>query len=263
VTRTRRAVSALILAAAVAAPVAAPVAGQPPAQAAKRHHRPFCSTHRCIPNFSHGHGSIVQCRDGMWSHSGGRPGACSHHGGPRGKVSVSAARSCGFIRVGGDRFKVTIQQGPVSCPRARNVMRALFAGRGKLHGPENGPASRQYWTLHGWRCGFGAGAGECTRHGRSIGASWVGHAASAQAALDARGYRRCPNDPGGAYDNVRTRRVSCRRAEAILHHNGHGYGFHCRLVQHGPHGVGFPADRDCRRGAKRVIGDIFDGQSTS
>jgi hypothetical protein len=261
-TRSRRVLSVFVVAAAVAAPAAAPVAAQPAAQVARHHHRPFCSTHRCIPNFSNGHGSIVQCHDGMWSHSGGRRGACSHHGGVRRKVRVSAAHACGHIRVSGSRFRVTADRG-VACGRARKVLRALFSGKGKLHGPKNGPAYRQYWTVYGWRCGFGAGAGGCTRHGRSIFATWVGHAASARAIHEARGYRHCPNDPGGAYDNVRTRGVSCRRAEAILHHNGHGYGFHCRLVQHGPNGVGFPADRDCRRGHKRVIGDIFDGQSTS
>jgi hypothetical protein len=41
----------------------------------------FCDTHHCIPNFDNGNGYIVQCRDGMWSHSGGIQGACSHHGG--------------------------------------------------------------------------------------------------------------------------------------------------------------------------------------
>jgi hypothetical protein len=41
----------------------------------------FCSTHDCIPNFLNGRGSIVQCADGTWSHSGGIPGACSDHGG--------------------------------------------------------------------------------------------------------------------------------------------------------------------------------------
>ena len=41
----------------------------------------FCDTHDCIPSFYEGSGSIVQCADGMWSHSGGVQGACSHHGG--------------------------------------------------------------------------------------------------------------------------------------------------------------------------------------
>lgn len=43
----------------------------------------FCAKHVCIPNFSNGHGSIVQCDDKEWSHSGGLQGACSHHGGER------------------------------------------------------------------------------------------------------------------------------------------------------------------------------------
>ena len=41
----------------------------------------FCDRHDCIPSFSEGGGSIVKCRDGMWSHSGGIQGACSGHGG--------------------------------------------------------------------------------------------------------------------------------------------------------------------------------------
>jgi hypothetical protein len=41
----------------------------------------FCSTHTCIPNFANGNGSVVQCADGDWSHSGGLSGACSDHGG--------------------------------------------------------------------------------------------------------------------------------------------------------------------------------------
>jgi len=43
----------------------------------------FCAKHSCIANFSNGSGYVVQCQDGMWSHSGGRPGACSGHGGER------------------------------------------------------------------------------------------------------------------------------------------------------------------------------------
>jgi hypothetical protein len=34
-----------------------------------------------IPNYDNGTGFRVQCADGMYSHSGGRPGACSGHGG--------------------------------------------------------------------------------------------------------------------------------------------------------------------------------------
>jgi hypothetical protein len=43
----------------------------------------FCTTHQCIASFAEGRGTIVQCADGEWSHSGGRPGVCSRHGGPR------------------------------------------------------------------------------------------------------------------------------------------------------------------------------------
>ncbi len=41
----------------------------------------FCSTHVCIPNYDNGTGSTVQCSDGSYSHSGGKQGACSYHGG--------------------------------------------------------------------------------------------------------------------------------------------------------------------------------------
>lgn len=41
----------------------------------------FCSTHSCIDNFPNGTGYVVQCVDGEWSHSGGKSGACSDHGG--------------------------------------------------------------------------------------------------------------------------------------------------------------------------------------
>ena len=50
----------------------------------------FCSTHTCIPNFPNGTGYIVQCADGEWSHSGGRPGACSDHGGETGNTPGNA-----------------------------------------------------------------------------------------------------------------------------------------------------------------------------
>lgn len=43
----------------------------------------FCASHDCIPSFANGTGFIVQCADGKWSQSGGRPGACSYHGGVR------------------------------------------------------------------------------------------------------------------------------------------------------------------------------------
>jgi hypothetical protein len=41
----------------------------------------FCSSHTCITNFPNGSGTVVECNDREWSHSGGISGACSHHGG--------------------------------------------------------------------------------------------------------------------------------------------------------------------------------------
>jgi hypothetical protein len=40
-----------------------------------------CSYFNCIPNFPNGTGYMVECNDGMYSMSGGRPGACSYHNG--------------------------------------------------------------------------------------------------------------------------------------------------------------------------------------
>ena len=51
----------------------------------------FCATHVCIPNYDNGTGSTVQCSDGSYSHSGGRQGSCSHHGGVAHAVRRMAA----------------------------------------------------------------------------------------------------------------------------------------------------------------------------
>jgi hypothetical protein len=40
-----------------------------------------CSYFNCIDNFSHGHGYMVECKDGKYSMSGGIQGACSYHHG--------------------------------------------------------------------------------------------------------------------------------------------------------------------------------------
>lgn len=40
-----------------------------------------CMYFDCIPAFDDGTGYMVQCDDGTYSMSGGRPGTCSHHGG--------------------------------------------------------------------------------------------------------------------------------------------------------------------------------------
>ena len=43
----------------------------------------FCSYFSCISNFWNGRGYVEQCKDGMFSKSGGISGSCSYHGGNR------------------------------------------------------------------------------------------------------------------------------------------------------------------------------------
>lgn len=54
---------------------------KPPPSAKPTPQAGCCDTHQCIPNFDRGTGTIVQCQDGEYSHSGGESGACSGHGG--------------------------------------------------------------------------------------------------------------------------------------------------------------------------------------
>lgn len=60
-----------------------PVAVEGPESPSHATDAQFCKMYSCIPNFSNGNGTIVQCRDGQWSHSGGLSGACSDHGGEK------------------------------------------------------------------------------------------------------------------------------------------------------------------------------------
>jgi hypothetical protein len=55
-----------------------------PGSASHAEDEQFCSAHHCIANFPNGHGEVVQCSDGEWSHSGGVSGACADHGGEKG-----------------------------------------------------------------------------------------------------------------------------------------------------------------------------------
>jgi hypothetical protein len=48
----------------------------------------ICSYFSCIGNFWNGKGYMEECSDGMVSMSGGRPGACSYHGGELRPVTV-------------------------------------------------------------------------------------------------------------------------------------------------------------------------------
>jgi hypothetical protein len=80
----------------------------------------FCETHPCIDNFDEGTGYIVQCADGMWSHSGGRPGACSYHGGESGNAysgsgsGSNGSGSSGYDLGPGNGSTVTCGDGSIS-----------------------------------------------------------------------------------------------------------------------------------------------------
>jgi hypothetical protein len=40
----------------------------------------FCAYFACIPSFwTNTNGYVEECLDGLYSHSGGQPGSCSHH----------------------------------------------------------------------------------------------------------------------------------------------------------------------------------------
>jgi hypothetical protein len=81
----------------------------------------FCATHECIANFYNGNGYIVQCADGMWSHSGGIQGACSYHGGETsnvdtgsGALSYSTSPSPGNDLGPGNGYTVNCADGSIS-----------------------------------------------------------------------------------------------------------------------------------------------------
>ncbi len=80
----------------------------------------FCATHECIANFSNGNGYIVQCADGMWSHSGGVQGACSYHGGETSNIysgpttSYPTSPSGGNDLGPGNGYTVTCVDGSIS-----------------------------------------------------------------------------------------------------------------------------------------------------
>lgn len=48
----------------------------------------FCSKFACIPAFDRGPGYVVECADGLFSHSGGVRGVCYFHGGVKNTLYV-------------------------------------------------------------------------------------------------------------------------------------------------------------------------------
>lgn len=92
----------------------------------------------------------------------------------RSPAAAAAWHGCGGFRYQHGWYH-TVRRGHVRCRTARHVMRAFLSGHGRMHGPKDGPAAKQYWTLRGWKCGHGAGGGGCVRrHSRqAIEAVWV------------------------------------------------------------------------------------------
>ena len=76
---------------------------------------------------------------------------------------------CPSMTAKGTRFRVTIKRGnEVKCSTADSVLRTFLSGHGTMHGPANGPAYLQTWTVpYGWTCGYGTGGGACIRGGSS------------------------------------------------------------------------------------------------
>jgi hypothetical protein len=79
---------------------------------------------------------------------------------------AARSRACGAIRARNTTFLVTVRRGSVTCATAQHVLSDFLHGRGTMHGPKNGPAYRQWWSVDGWRCGYGAAGGGCS-HGRA------------------------------------------------------------------------------------------------
>ena len=84
-------------------------------------------------------------------------------------TAVAGNRHCPSMTAKGTRFRVTIKRGKeVKCSTADSVLRTFLSGHGTMHGPANGPAYLQTWTVpYGWTCGYGTGGGACIRGGSS------------------------------------------------------------------------------------------------
>jgi hypothetical protein len=74
---------------------------------------------------------------------------------------ASAGRSCEDIFGQHAFYSVTVSRGSVSCETSRRILGKLMAGGGVKHGGQY--AYQQWWSIGDWRCGFGTGAGECSR----------------------------------------------------------------------------------------------------
>lgn len=85
-----------------------------------------------------------------------------------GAGAADTYRRCGEMH-GADHWKARISATHMTCRRARHILRYWFNEGPGVH---YHPTHSEWWTLDrypGWRCGFGAGGGGCSKGRRSAG----------------------------------------------------------------------------------------------
>jgi hypothetical protein len=93
-------------------------------------------------------------------------------------VSAQASHSCGTVTFKGvtpplPSLRVSVTKGTASCAEAKKVMHKFFSGHnGPAHCYSRGSAchngqptdlANSYVLVYGWRCGTGAGGGNCSQ----------------------------------------------------------------------------------------------------
>lgn len=85
---------------------------------------------------------------------------CGRDGCPRGPGSAERSRHCGHFKFRGERVKVEISRGRVSCAQAKKVFRSFLTRRAREK--TSTPRSTR---IGAWRCDAGPGQASCFRHG--------------------------------------------------------------------------------------------------
>lgn len=118
----------------------------------------FCDSHDCIPNYANGSGYVVQCNDGTWSHSGGRRGACSDHGGESsGSPSASSAGTpAGYTQC--DQH-IAAAAATTDCPFAENTFYEYWAHQGDSSFSVYSPNTGTSFSVH---CSSNGGQVDCS-----------------------------------------------------------------------------------------------------
>jgi hypothetical protein len=109
------------------------------------------------PKLQRRNGSIVQCADGEWSHSGGHPGVCSGHGASKNKVTK------GPVVNAGDRGRADTACGliPMDAHPAAKFSPPRFHRAGRRLTADNGTGSGTSSIRRGARWRLRAKVGLC------------------------------------------------------------------------------------------------------